>query len=70
MTQGFTTHTISEALRQANEEKLALQIRNEELEAELRHSKDYFGELPREASIDDRFITSQLFSNRENLANP
>lgn len=70
MTQGFTTQTISEALQKANEEKLALQIRNDELEAELRRYKDHFGELPREASTDDRFTTSQLIGNRENLANP
>ena len=67
MTQGFTTQTISEALRQANEEKLALQIRNDELEVELRRYKDHFGELPREASTDERFTTSQLFGHRENL---
>ena len=70
MTQGFTTQTISEALRQANEEKLARQIKNDELEAELKRYKDHFGELPREASKDDRFTTSQLFGHRENLADP
>lgn len=70
MTQGFTTQTISEALQKANEEKLALQIRLDEVEAELRRYKDHFGELPREASTDDRFTTSQLIGNRENLADP
>lgn len=70
MTQGFTTQTISETLRQANEEKLALQIRNDKLEAELRRYKDHFGELPTEASTDDRFTTSQLCGTRANLASP
>ena len=70
MTQGFTTQTVLEALRQENEEKLALQIRNNELEAELKRYKDHFGELPREDSTDDRFTTSQLFGHKENLADP
>lgn len=70
MTQGYTTQTIQEALRQNIEEKLALQVKYDELEAELKRYKAHFGELPKETSTDDRFTASQLLGHNVNLSDP
>lgn len=70
MTQGYTTQSIQDALRQATEEKVALQVKVYELEAELARYKSHFGELPIEVSTDDRFTASQLGGGAENLRDP
>lgn len=58
------------SLRQATEEKVALQVKVYELEAELARYKSHFGELPIEVSTDDRFTASQLGGGAENLGDP
>ena len=70
MTQGFTSQTIQETLQNTIEEKMALQQRVQELEAELNSYKAHFGELPREGSNDDLFTASQLFGPNVNLGDP